>query len=106
MSEAQIGVYVRDIKDGKKWQRVQNWSKEDIVLGIILRTISRKIYNLLRTKKIIPLPCETVLNEAYAHFQLEEGFLVDVYEILLKVKATQLEERDRVVCLRLVEHIR
>ena len=106
MNEAQIGVYVRDYKEGEKWKRVKNWAKEDIVLGIILRTISRKIYKLLRDKKIIPLPCETVLNEAYAEFQLEEGFLDDVFEILLKVKVTQLDPRDRVVCLRLIEHIR
>ena len=34
-----------------------------------------------------------------AHYTVPPGFLDDVYEILLKVKATQLDERDKVVCL-------
>ena len=47
-------------------------------LGITLRTISPKAYRLLRDQKIIPLPCETVLKESYAHFQLGEGTVLRI----------------------------
>ena len=68
MSETRIKCYLRG-----GWQRVRNWGSDDIIFAITLRTISRKAYNLLRKKKILPLPCETVLKEAFAHFQLKEG---------------------------------
>ena len=49
------------------------WSRDEIIFGITLRTISRKAYNFLRSKKVYPLPSETTLKEKYQDFQIREG---------------------------------
>ena len=43
MTETRIKCYMRG-----NWERVKNWTREDIILGITLRTISRKgtVHNL------------------------------------------------------------
>ena len=61
-----------DGKDGK-FSKVREWSRDEIIFGITLRTISRKAYNFLRSKNIYPLPGETTLREKYADFQVKEG---------------------------------
>ena len=64
------------------WKR-KNWSDEDVKLALMLWTISKKAYRYLRSKKILPLPCETVLRERYKHFKCPPGYLDAVDDILI-----------------------
>ena len=89
-------------EDGK-FARATEWSKDEIMFAITLRTISKKAYELLRKKNVYPLPGLSTLRAKYADFQVTEGFLDSVSEILLKVKAKQLEGRNRVVGIQFDE---
>ena len=42
-------------EDGK-FARATEWSKDEIMFAITLRTISKKAYELLRKKNVYPLP--------------------------------------------------
>ena len=93
MSEARADAFLRD----KPWKRIRNWSKEDIILGITLRALSRKAYTLLRKQKILPLPSETVLSDSFAHFQLDEGTVLQsirFYSLLEFLYTTIVEHKE------------
>ena len=64
---------------GGKFSKVREWSRDEIIFGITLRTISRKAYNFLREKDVYPLPCESTLRKKYADFQLQEGKLHSIF---------------------------
>ena len=64
---------------GGKFSKVREWSRDEIIFGITLRTISRKAYNFLREKNVYPLPCESTLRKKYADFQLTEGKLYSIF---------------------------
>lgn len=61
--------------------RIQ-WSSEDIISAIALRSLSPKAYTYLRTVKKMPLPC-AALNNWSASFNVAPGILTDVIKILL-----------------------
>ena len=60
-----------DGKDGK-FGNVRQWTRDEIIFGIKLRTISRKAYNFLRLRNVYPLPEESALRKQYADFQLTD----------------------------------
>ena len=78
MGESAVKCFI-DGKDGK-FSKVREWTKDEIIFGITLRTISRKAYNFLRSRNVYPLPGESTLREKYADFQVKEG--KDHYSIL------------------------
>ena len=59
-------------KDGN-FAKPRQWTHDEIVFAITLRTISKKAYNLIRDRKVYPLPCESTLKRSYADFQTDEG---------------------------------
>ena len=78
MGDTAVKCFI-DGRDGE-FAKVGKWTRDEIIFGITLRTISRKAYNFLRMKKIYPLPAESTLKEQYADFQLTEGkFLAFLY---------------------------
>ena len=54
------------------------WSSEDIVLGLTLRALSRRLYQLLRKKKLLPLPGLSTLRKQVQHFKCLPGVMDDV----------------------------
>ena len=51
-------------------------------MAIMLWTISKKAYSYLRNKKILPLPCESVIRDRYRHFKTPPGHLTAMDDIL------------------------
>ena len=96
-SDTMISCFLRG-----KWNVVRNWSKEDIQLALTLRLLSKKTYQLLRKKKLLPLPGLSTLRKYFREFQIPEGYLDSVGH-LLKLKAKTLAPRDRIVCLNFDE---
>ena len=64
--------------------RAKKWSEEDIVNGLILRSFSRRTYQHLRQKKLLPLPGLSTLRRWVKNFQCQPGLLTDVLKILKK----------------------
>ena len=58
---------------GGKFSKPRQWTKDEIILGVTLRTISKKVYNILRVRNIIPMPHPSTLRRYYADFQITEG---------------------------------
>ncbi len=56
------------------------WAKEDIVLGLTLRAVSRKAYQILRRKKLLPLPSLTTLRRHIQNFKCMPGLQHDVLQ--------------------------
>ncbi len=71
LSRKQVNFFL----DGKKRSC---WSSEDIVLGLTIRALSRKVYQLLRKRKLLPLPGLSTLRKHVKHFQCLPGILTDV----------------------------
>lgn len=81
-----------------KKRRVK-WSVEDYGTAITLRNLSPKTYRYLRTKLNYPLPDLSTLRKwAVKQLSLEEGVLHDVLK-LMKARATNMSELDRVTVL-------
>ena len=55
-----------------------SWASDDIVLGLTLRAASRRTYQILRKKKLLPLPSLTTLREHVRHFKCNPGLQHDV----------------------------
>ena len=83
------------------WKR-RNWSKNDIKQALLLWTISKKAYRYLRAKKILPLPCESVLLERTRHFKIPPGYL-NAVDNLLQANAVGRPPVERVIQISLDE---
>ncbi len=70
-SRQQISFFLEDKKRTK-------WSQEDLVLGLTLRGLSRKVYKFLRERKLLPLPGLTTLKDHIRHFTCSPGILNNV----------------------------
>ncbi len=66
LTRQQIKMYLSGTKK-------THWQPEDIVLGITLRSLSRKSYEFLRRKKILPLPSLTTLRRYVKCFECKPG---------------------------------
>ncbi len=66
-----------ELLSGKKRTR---WSSEDIVLGLTMRGISRRLYQFLRSKKLLPLPSLATLRQHVKDFKCLPGFQEDVLQ--------------------------
>ncbi len=63
--------------DDKKRTR---WKSEDIVLGLTVRGLSKKSYNFLRAKKLLPLPSLTTLRSHIRSFTCSPGIQDDILQ--------------------------
>ncbi len=62
------------------------WKSEDVVLGLTVRGLSKKSYNFLRAKKLLPLPSLSTLRSHIRSFTcspgIQDGILEGMYRIL------------------------
>ncbi len=58
------------------------WGNDDIVLGLTLRALSRKAYQLLRNKRLLPLPSLSILRKRIKHFQCTPGIQNDILRVI------------------------
>ena len=65
-----------------KKTRPRQWSEKDVINGLMLRSFSRKAFNFIREKSLLPLPAETTLRRWVKNFHCQPGHLHDVYKIL------------------------
>ncbi len=56
------------------------WSSKDIVLGLTIRGLSKKVYQYLRTKKLMPLPSLTTLRQHIRSFTCSPGIQESILE--------------------------
>ena len=90
---AQINLFLRG-----NWHACQKWSEEDIHLALTLRLISKKAYNFVRQRKLIPLPGLSTLRNYFKHFTINEGYFDFVFQ-LLKLIAPILTSKEKLVSL-------
>ena len=69
----------QQIKRAVGGKRVQ-WKKEDIVLGLTIRALSKRTYELLRKSKLLPLPSLSTLLEHIREFKCLPGIQTEVLE--------------------------
>lgn len=77
--------------------RVQ-WSSEDIMSAISLRSLSPKAYKYLRKVKRMPLPCLTTLHNWVAKFNVFPGLLKEVLNIM-STKGRDFSTADKLTVL-------
>ena len=82
-SSAQISVVT------KKLKRPRKWTEDDIANGLILRSFSRKSYDFLREKKLLPLPSETAMRKWVKSFSCQPGILHDMKKVLQRFFETE-----------------
>ncbi len=76
-SAEQISFFIEDKSKAR-------WSPEDIVLGLTLRSQSRRMYQMVRKKRLLPLPGLETLRRYVSNFTCPPGILDNV------LKGTQL----------------
>ena len=79
------------IKSKKK-----GFTNEEISLAATILYSSRRVYNLLRNKKLMKLPCIRTVYKKLQHFQCEPGYNPQIFR-LLELKLASLKEKDRVL---------
>ena len=66
----------------EKKKRIYKWNDEDIVKGLLLRSISTRAYQFIRLQNFLPLPSLSTLKNWVRHFRCEPGVQDDVLKIL------------------------
>ena len=64
----QIELFIRG-----DWQNVHKWDEDSCRIALTLRTMSKKAYDYIYHKRIIPLPSNATLIRRFNHFQIPEG---------------------------------
>ena len=81
-----------------EWKNVYKWDDESCKMALILRCMSKNVYKYIYEQRFLPLPSESTLTRRFLHFQIPEGYLWNVSE-MLKIKALDLSPLDRIVVL-------
>ena len=76
----------------------KGFSNEDIALAATILYSSRRVYNLLRNKKIVRLPHTRTVYKKLQHFQCAPGYSKQIFR-LLEMKLSTLEEKNRVIAI-------
>ena len=76
----------------------KGFSNEDIALAATILYSSRRVYNLLRNKKILKLPHIRTVYKKLQHFQCEPGHNPQIFR-LLEMRLASLKEKDRVLAV-------
>lgn len=74
-------------------QKKTHWSSEDIAAAMSLRSISPKAYVYLRKARNIPLPGMSTLRRWAAAFDLTEGILKNVMDIMKYKGLCRIQKR-------------
>lgn len=82
----------------KPSQTKTHWSSQDIAAAISLRSVSPKAYVYLRKARNIPLPGMSTLRRWAAAFDLTEGILKNVLQVM-KYKGQAMSEAERMTVL-------
>ena len=69
------------------------FSREDVAVAAVLKSMSRKTYKFLRKKKLLKLPCESTLSQWLQNFTLDTDGLQ--YNLLDILSAKNLSQADR-----------
>ena len=77
-----------------EWKTIRNFSEEDMCLALTIRGFSKKGYEYLRNKKIIPLPSLSTLQRHIKDFKLAPGILGPMIRLLeaWSLKLTSIEK--------------
>lgn len=78
-------------------QKKTHWSSEDIAAAVSLRSVSPKAYVYLRKARNVPLPGMSTLRKWVAAFDLTEGILKNVLNIM-KYKGQSMTEIEKNDC--------
>ena len=89
-------IIVKKKKAQASKNKKKRFSNEDIALAATILYSSRRVYNLLRNKKILKLPHIRTVYRKLQHFQCPPGYSKQVFR-LLEMKLSTLKEKDRVV---------
>lgn len=79
-------------------QKMTRWSSVDISAAISLKSVSPKAYRYLRKTKKIPLPALSTLRKWVANFNIDEGILKDVLQIM-KCKGQNMTDMEKVTMI-------
>ncbi len=63
-------------------KRARKWTQQDIIDGLMLRAFSKRSYQYLRKKEIIPLPGLSTLRKWLKNFKCYPGIQSDVLHVL------------------------
>ena len=77
-------------------RKKKGFTNEEISLAATILYSSRRVYNLLRNKRLIKLPCIRTVYKKLQHFHCEPGYNPQIFR-LLELKLASLKEKDRVV---------
>ena len=61
---------------------IRKWSEDDIIQGLVLRSMSSKAYQYLRSKNLLPLPANSTLKNWVKSFRCQPGMQNDILKIL------------------------
>jgi hypothetical protein len=89
-SKTQIRTFLRG-----DWDRIKNWTQDDICQALTLRLLSRRAYNYLRNSKVLPLPGVSTLVTFFKDFRIQEGYLNSVAK-LLRAKILTMTDLEKV----------
>ncbi len=70
-SPQQVDFFLKNKKQAQ-------WSSDDLVMGLTLRAVSRKAYQILRRKRLLPLPSLSTLRDHVRHFKCQPGLQEDI----------------------------
>ena len=96
-SKAMINWFLNS-KKGCKYKKGHNWSNWDFTTALTIRRLSKKLFNYLRGKKLMALPCMETIRSHFSKFIIEEGHFHHVYS-LLELMASSLSAKERIVSL-------
>jgi hypothetical protein len=82
-----------------KKTRPRQWAEDDIINGLMLRSLSNKSFNFIRRRKLLPLPAESTLRNWVKSFRCQPGYLHDVNKILHQFLCNENTELSKLAVL-------
>ena len=82
-----------------KTKRPANWTQDEIVQALVLRSLSKRAYKYLRKMKMMALPGISTLRRWIREFRIKPGLLEHSLEVLGKSRLTQTSRIYPLVCL-------
>ena len=94
-TEGQIDWILAKTSPSANHRRGNNWSTADVILALTIALLSKKAYNHLRNKNLLPLPSMSFIRKNFKNFIIKEGHFDHVHT-LMAVMATKMTDKQRI----------
>ena len=94
-TDGQIDWILAKTNPSANHRRGSSWSTADVIIALTIALLSKRTYNHIRNKRLIPLPSMSFIRKHFQDFIIKEGHFDHVHS-LMAVMATKMTDKQRI----------